>query len=304
VRPEMFYGQPVGRTIVDFLLAHGFDVWLESWRASIDLPNNSYTLDQAAMFDHPRAVETVLRQTGEERLCAIVHCQGSVSFLMSAVAGFLPEHSVSHVVSSAISLFFQVPDRTWFKQRATLPIVNRSGVGGDAQWGIRAQTPAGAALSKISGLSRKRCGNRPCEISNFMYGAGPDVLLRHVQLDPRVHDWSSRELGYTPFSLTNQVAESCRFGHIVPSEPRHPSVPASYIASPPKLENVKYRFIGGSENRMFEPVGQKRTSAFFNGFDSGCADFRELEGYGHLDTFWGKEAAKDVFPVIREALPR
>src|SRR5438045_3050815 len=65
---------PVRQTIVDYLVARGYDVWLENWRASMDLPPNDWTLDQAAAFDHPEAVRTVLRETGADRIKALVHC--------------------------------------------------------------------------------------------------------------------------------------------------------------------------------------------------------------------------------------
>ncbi len=51
VRANIFRA-PVRETIVDALLAHGYDVWLENWRASIDLAPNLWTLDQAALYDH------------------------------------------------------------------------------------------------------------------------------------------------------------------------------------------------------------------------------------------------------------
>ena len=63
VRANIFRA-PVPVTVVDALLDDGFDVWLENWRASIDLPPTQWTLDQAAVFDHPAAVRTVLEQTG------------------------------------------------------------------------------------------------------------------------------------------------------------------------------------------------------------------------------------------------
>ena len=89
VRANMFYGQPVGVTLAEYLLKLGYDVWDENWRASIDFPPNSYTLDSAARFDHPRAVDVVLEQTGRAQLRTVVHCQGSVGFLMAYAAGYL-----------------------------------------------------------------------------------------------------------------------------------------------------------------------------------------------------------------------
>src|SRR5690554_7875520 len=50
VRANIFRA-PVRTTFVDALVEHGYDVWLENWRASIDLPPNEWTLDQAALYD-------------------------------------------------------------------------------------------------------------------------------------------------------------------------------------------------------------------------------------------------------------
>src|SRR3954465_14897645 len=75
VRGNIFRA-PVQTTVVDALLAAGYDVWLENWRASIDLPPQDWTLDQAALYDHPAAVRTVVAETGADRLKAVIHCQG------------------------------------------------------------------------------------------------------------------------------------------------------------------------------------------------------------------------------------
>jgi len=109
VRANIFRA-PIPVTIVDDLVAHGYDVWLENWRASIDLAPNLWTLDKAAVYDHPAAVATVARETGADKMKAIVHCQGSCSFMMSALAGLVPQ--VDTIVSNAVSLqsFFCVGD--------------------------------------------------------------------------------------------------------------------------------------------------------------------------------------------------
>ena len=70
---------PVQTTIVDALLDAGYDVWLENWRASIDMAPNQWTLDQAALYDHPAAVKKVVDETGSDQVKAIIHCQGSTS---------------------------------------------------------------------------------------------------------------------------------------------------------------------------------------------------------------------------------
>ncbi len=226
VRANMFYGQPVGVSLAEYLLREGYDVWAENWRASIDFPPNSYTLDSAARFDHPRAVDVVLKETGHKRLAAVVHCQGSVGFLMACTAGYLDGTKLSHVISSAVSLFVEVKPMTWLKQRVAAPIVGLAAPWMDAQWGLRADTPTGTLFGAVAKRMERPCGNPACQLANFMYGSGWDTLLLHEGPDgspwlhPAVHDWSARELGATPMSFIDQICDASRYGHVVPAQPR------------------------------------------------------------------------------------
>src|SRR3546814_17712937 len=69
-------------SLVDALVESVYDVWLENWRASIEVPRNLWDLEQAAKFDHPAAVRKVLDETGEigrawsrDRWCQYVFTQ-------------------------------------------------------------------------------------------------------------------------------------------------------------------------------------------------------------------------------------
>jgi hypothetical protein len=312
VRAEMYYGQPVGLSCSEYLLGLGYDVWVETWRASIDLPPNDYTLDHAARHDHPKAVETILGVCDAETpdppvLKAVVHCQGSISFMMAAVAGWI-DPRVTHIVSSAVSLFIDVTESTWLKQRLAMPVVAKAFDGLDAQWGIRPTTPAAALFAAAAKRMERPCGNPTCQVANFMYGSGWDVLFRHVDdngdpwvADP-VHEWAGREVGYTPLSLIAQVAESSRHGYIVPSPTPPPSTPPAYLAAPPRTA-AQITFIAGDHNNMFRWQGQHRAARFFDeSLGPGQADFVVLPGFGHLDTFWGRDAPIVCFPVINAGL--
>lgn len=70
VRANIFRA-PIRTTLVDFLVCHGYDVWLENWRASIDLPPSLWTLDQAAVHDHPAAVRKVVDETRAAEVKAV-----------------------------------------------------------------------------------------------------------------------------------------------------------------------------------------------------------------------------------------
>jgi hypothetical protein len=313
VRAEMYYGQPVGPSCAEYLLGLGYDVWVESWRASIDLPPNDYTLDHAAMHDHPQAVHKILSVCDAESpgqrtpLKAIVHCQGSISFMMAAVAGRI-DPRVSHIVSSAVSLFIDVTESTWLKQRLAMPMVSRMFQGLDAQWGIRPTTPSAGLFAALAKKMERGCGNPTCQVANYMYGSGWDVLFRHVGDDgspwiaDAVHEWAGREVGYTPLSLIAQVAESSRHGYIVPSPTPPPGTPPAYLATPPRTQ-AQITFIAGDHNNMFRWQGQHRAAHFFDeAVGKGQTDFVVLPGFGHLDTFWARDAPVVSFPVIKAGL--
>jgi predicted alpha/beta hydrolase len=73
VRSDIFL-PPTEMTFVDALLGAGYDVWLLNWRASVDLPPNKWTLEDAAVNDHPAAVKTIRDRTGAKTLKAVIHC--------------------------------------------------------------------------------------------------------------------------------------------------------------------------------------------------------------------------------------
>ena len=68
-------------------------------------------------------MRTVARETGTDHLKAIIHCQGSTSFMMSAVAGLLPE--VETIVTNAVSLHPVVPLVVDAKLKVAVPILAR-----------------------------------------------------------------------------------------------------------------------------------------------------------------------------------
>jgi hypothetical protein len=47
-----------------------------------------------------------------------------------------------------------------------------------------------------------------------------------------------------------------------------------------------------------------RSYDYLEGFAPGRHEYHELPGYGHLDVFIGKHAARDVFPLIIDEFSR
>lgn len=291
---------PVPTDIVDFLVVRGYDVWLENWRASIALPFCDWNLDQAAVHDHPRAVETVLKKTRAGTLKAVIHCQGSTSFMMAAVAGLLPRVDV--IVSNAVSLHPVVPAFSNLKIRYLLPPMEILTDRLNPQWGLRAGGFVPRMVDFFVQLTHHECNNPVCKEVSFTYGSGHPALWSHANLNDPTHEWIKREFAAVPLSFFAQMNHCVRAGRLV-SMGRHPQLPADFTAQAPKTR-ARFAFFAGGQNLCFLPESQERTFDFFEDHQSGRHSLHVLPDYGHLDVFMGKDAARDVFPVMAYELER
>lgn len=301
VRANLFYGAPRRPTLVEVLVEHGYDVWLENWRASIDLPAREYTLDEGAVYDHPAAVAAVRHETGADTIKAIVQCQGSTSLTMSAIAGLVPE--ITTIVANAVSLFVNVPRASEIKLHAFVPVCSLRMNGLDSQWAVRAPSALATGVARWAHLIRGRdCDNDVCQFANYMYGVGADVLWRHENLDPDTHEWVAREFGWCPLSLLKQLGRAQRSGYISPAG-GVPKLPPSLVDIEPRTD-ARFAFFAGGANRLFLPESQRRSFRHFEKFRPGYHSYHELPGMTHLDVMFGKNSARDVFPLVVQELDR
>jgi len=299
VRANIFRA-PVDTTLVDLLVDAGWDVWMENWRASVDVEPSPWTLDDAAVLDHPAAVRTVLDQTRADDLKAVVHCQGSTSFTMSAVAGLVPE--VSTVVTNAVSLHPVIPPVSRVKMRVATPIMARLTPYLDPSWGLGPPNLVARALVALVRLTHHECDNTVCRMASFTYGTGFPCLWSHANLNDATHEWMKQEFAKVPLTFFAQMARSVVQGHLVPVGSRR-ELPESFVAQPPQTD-ARFVFLSGEDNRCFLPESQRRTYRFFEHHRPGHHALHVFPGYGHLDMFMGKQAAADVHPTILEELAR
>jgi pimeloyl-ACP methyl ester carboxylesterase len=299
VRANIF--QPLVRTtLVEFLATAGYDVWLENWRASIALPPNRWTLDQAAVFDHPVAVRKVLQQTGAQELKAVIHCQGSTSFMMSAAAGLVPQ--VKTIVSNAVSLHPMVPWISRVKGVLAVPIVSLMTPFLNPQWGLHAEGVVPNLIKLLVEITHHECNNPVCKQASFTYGTGFPTLWRHENLNDETHEWIKHEFAHVPLRFFRQMARCLSRGHLVAVEGFR-ELPQDFIAQAPRTD-ARFAFLAGERNVCFLPESQIRTYDFFQQQRKDYHSLKILPGYGHLDVFIGERAADDVFPIIQEELDR
>lgn len=297
VRAEIFR-PPVDVTVVDALVDDGWDVWLLNWRASIDLDPVPWTLDDAAAFDHPAAVRHIVEQTGSSTVKAIVHCQGSTSFVMAVAAGLLPE--VDLVISNAVSLHPVIPAFSRFKIGVLRPLMAPFTARLDPSWG---DSPDGAFahLARLAvEATHHECDNRVCHMVSFTYGAGRPALWSHDNLNEPTHHGLRYEFGTVPMSFFAQMDSCVKAGQLV-SVTKRPGLLDRYAEAPPATD-ARFVLVAGARNRCFLAESQVRTHAFLERHRPGRDALHVLPRYGHLDVFMGRDAHRDVFPMLLSEL--
>ena len=291
---------PATRTLVDHLVDDGYDVWNLNWRASIDFPPNMWTLDQAAVYDHPMAVRRIVAETGHDRMKAIVHCQGSTSFFMAAAAGLVPE--VTTIVSNAVSMHLAVPALSWWKVQVGARMTRYLTDYMNPQWGNSAPTIVAKLIDGIVRLTHHECRNAVCKHVSFTYGAGWPSLWSHDLISPETHDWIRGQFAFCPMTFFLQMARSISAGRIVAVDGLR-QLPPDVLARRPETD-ARMVFLAGAASRCFLPASQTRTFEYFDRLRPNYHKLYLLPKYGHLDVFIGKDATRDVFPIIVSELNR
>jgi hypothetical protein len=151
-------------------------------------------------------------------------------------------------------------------------------------------------------ITHRECDHTVCRMVSFTYGAGFPALWSHENISDRTHDWIDGEFAEVPFSFFLQMRDSVVRGHLVTGE-RFPQLPRSTVAQPPQTD-ARFALLAGANNQCFLPESQERTFAFLDGHRPGYHSLHRLAGYGHLDVLFGRNAARDTYPVILEELSR
>jgi hypothetical protein len=297
VRANLFF-PPTDLTLPAMLAGVGFDVWVLNWRSSIDLRPIEWTLDDAAVLDYPRAVEVILQETGAETLKAIIHCQGSCSFMMSMLAGLLPQ--VTAVVANSSGLHLRMRWMARIKLPIAMLVFGRWVKWFDPQFGLSAPTFAAKLMDWIVRAFHHECQNAVCKHSSFVYGFGFPTMWKHDNLSDATHDWLDGEFAHAPVKLFKQIRRCVARGRLVTTGEYGDVLPTEFGLDAPGTDAI-FHFVTGAENQTFLPKSMKDTYDYFSEY-SNKHTFHEFRGYGHMDVLIGENAAQDVFPYMIEKL--
>jgi cholesterol oxidase len=298
----------------EYLYAHGYDVWLFDYRASPELPSASsqFTIDDIATKDYPAAISKVRELTGAESVQVVAHCIGSMSFIMAMLAGL---QGVRSAVCSQLATHPVSPALNEIKSALYLPTLLKELGDKTLTTDFKARDWKDRLFDEILRLyptqPGERCNNPVCRRIRFMYGE----VYKHDQLNNATHNSIHEVFGVANLSAFEHIALMLRQpnqpkwwqfwkflkyrGHIVDKDGND-----AYL---PHLERlaIPIAFIHGAENGLFFPKGTEITYNLLcekNG--SHLYSRHVISNYAHMDCFIGKNAARDVYPIILAELEK
>ena len=132
-----------------------------------------------------------------------------------------------------------------------------------------------------------------CHRLTFLYG----LIYNHDQLNTLTHDRIHELFGTAPVTMFEHLGTMARAGHVVNFKGED-----VYL---PRIERMKLpiAFVHGEENETWLPASTRQT------YDALCAangkEFYSrylIPHYGHADCIFGRNAHRDVYPLILKHL--
>ena len=293
---SIFAADTIDVSLVEYLTEAGYDTWVLDHRVSIDLPasEDACTADDVAHHDLPAAVAEVMSVSGAGEIDVVAHGFGAVTLLMSLLDGL---EGVRSAVCSQSGLHLVVPRAARLKAGLHLPSVIQAfgkdsvepRAAGRRDWRSRV-VDTGLRLLPVE--LEERCTSSVCRRITSMYGP----LYEHDQLNAATHDSIHEWFGVVNLEVFGHLSHMVREGHAVDA------AGASYLRDLERLA-IPITFLHGGDNSCFLPDGTARTVEALSGANGPeLYEHEVIPDYGDMDCIIGKDAARDVFPLIHRHL--
>lgn len=286
--------------LVEYLCAHGYDVWVMEYRTSIALPSakDQSTADDIATKDFPACVDKILKITGEKDIQLFAHCVGAITGVMAMLAGL---KGVRSMVCFQIAADIIGGEQIKLKAAAHVPtLLKKFGIetmtaytDTNAGWLDKALNTAVKAYSSVLGSgTNDSIANRV----TFMFS----TLYEKENIDEKTFDSFHEMFGVTNLTTYEQLTLMAR-----EKELRDFDGNDVYLPHAKERLNIPMCFVHGEKNEVFVPEATERTYNRLKKLNPEQHYERHvIEGYGHQDCVIGKNADRDVWHFVVDFLDK
>ena len=306
-----------GTGLAGWLARLGHDVWILEWRGSSEIVeryktshHDAFDLDRVAKNDIPAALRAMKNAQAAAQLSIVGHCLGGAATAMALGSGQLEPFAIRRVVFIAAGLFLSAPVESQLKahdgalERAASDNPTHPGVDPNRvdEWP--------AEIKRVSDMWPRSSLPRGDARSDAVYRRAAVMYgrpYRRSLVSDEVHHQAHRLFGLLHLGLYRHAVQCLRRGYVAPLDSPEEG-PEAWAAAQPYFRPDGFRgkellLLTGRHNDLWHPDSLSRFDEWLR-CEANTRPTREvLADYGHQDLLWGRDAHRDVYPLIQQALP-
>jgi cholesterol oxidase len=141
----------------------------------------------------------------------------------------------------------------------------------------------------------ERCASAVCRRASYVYG----LLYEHDQLNRATHETLHELVALPSRRAMEHLRLVAKTGHLVAADGSD-----AYLPNLARLA-IPLTIVQGAESDAFRPEGAEASATVLRAAVGGeLVSLQVVPDYGHLDLVVGKNADRDVFPLLLDHLDR
>ncbi|KAG8408450.1 hypothetical protein J3458_019485 [Metarhizium acridum] len=298
---------------VNYFTRAGYRVFVTVHRIGIvDNPEDKKWTTYDARLDIKACLEHIRASQNTDKVYTIAHCMGSVAFACGLLDGTIPSEWILGITCSQVFMNPIWSRSNKFKSSVKLDKAYTRLAG---HWfNCRASTKQGALQGAVNQLLRflpdkkgEKCNNASCHRISLLFGR----CWSHYNLNEATHRHMDRFFNGANMTLMPLLMRMGRFGAVSTNGPAYEDLTSADNVE--RLRGIPFFFFSGGDSDVLSPMATQKTyERLCNTFgvsagrDGGGIQYRRkvIPGYGHLDGWMGRNAWRDVYPMVREEVDR
>ncbi|KAF2116445.1 hypothetical protein BDV96DRAFT_658731 [Lophiotrema nucula] len=321
VDDQIFSCPTIPTNAVDFFTSLGYRCYIPVMRFGIDPNAKDGWTCYDTRWDIKAAMEYVREQEGGRKFYAIVHCLGSITTSIALLTGVVKAEWMAGMTVSQVFCDLRFSKDNGFKASHPALVKGYKAIAGD--WFSCHSSPtspwAQFLIDQILrfypiGPNYELCNSSICHRCTLVFGR----CFTHANLNHATHQhlasyFSGIHLNFLTHLMTMGAKQPHHVRSNLNTSPLGPSSSSSSLdddadfrdlveedGNLERLKGLKIQFLSGGDNVVFDPLS---TATSYNmlreTFGEEGYERVVVGGYGHLDTWMGKDSLRDVYLRVR-----
>ncbi|KAF1960770.1 FAD/NAD(P)-binding domain-containing protein [Byssothecium circinans] len=303
VDDQIFSLPTIQTNTIDYFTGLGYKCYVPTLRFGVSQEARKGYTAYDARFDVKAAMEFVRQEERNRQFYVVCHCLGSIATGMALLTGTVESKWICGMTCSQVFTHLRFGEINKIKSRTqALQVVYKAFAG---PWFPTDSSPTSSLFQRLVdqllrlypvGTRGELCNSTVCHRGSLVFGR----LWTHSKLNHATHRHLSTFFGGIHMNFLSHLTQ---MGSTPPHHSRSNLPKFEDLVEEPgnldRLTGLKIQFLSGGANVVFDPWSTSESYDLLR-HRFGTEDYERVvvPGYGHLDTWMGKDSFVDVFPRV------